>query len=72
MSWGNKWMNENIKVDGDNLVFVCDICETVFDPGETGFQALIDKARANGWLIKFYIDREGYAMKCSKCNIVIP
>lgn len=52
----------------DNLIFVCDTCEAIFDPGITGFQALVDAARQAKWKITFHVLKDGYAMCCPTCQ----
>lgn len=68
MSDVKEFEQEFVLTQDTKLTFECMECDKLFDPDTVSFQTLLDKARANDWIIKWRQGQSGYDVYCNQCK----
>lgn len=58
----------NLIDDEQKLYFQCSGCNTLFDPDTKSFKTLHDKAKEQGWKVKWNEGGQGYKVYCGECE----
>lgn len=60
--------SSNLIDDEQKLYFQCSGCNTLFDPDTKSFKTLHDKAKEQGWKVKWNEGGQGYNIYCRECK----